>query len=117
MNQPLNERVNETARQYLSHNGGQFRHAGVSLPLDVAVLTIAIQSQIVGSLLTEYGGELGNARALIFIDAMFTAGKLNDWGKDVLDGMLTCFCDDVRDMLDAGQDPAEVLRGRVGGGQ
>ena len=64
MNQPLNDRVNETARQYLSHNGGQFRHAGVSLPLDVAVLTIAIQSQIVGSLLTEYGGELGNARAL-----------------------------------------------------
>ena len=58
MNQPLNERVNETARQYLSHSGDQFRHAGVSLPLDMAVLTIAIQSQIVGSLLTEYGDEL-----------------------------------------------------------
>ena len=115
MNQPIKPLVAAVASQYLEHNGSQYRHVGVCLPLDIQVLTVAIEAQIVGNLMIEYGGELGRSRALIFLSAMFTNGELNDLGTDTLDYMLRCFCEDVRDMLDAGHDPAEVL-GRCAGG-
>ena len=115
--QQINPLVVAAASQYLNRNGNQYRHAGVCLPLDMEVLTVAIEAQIVGSLMIQYGGEVGQSRALIFLAAMFTYGELNDRGADMLDYMLRCFCDDVREMLDTGLDPAEVLSHCVGGVQ
>lgn len=115
MNKQTDLLVAAAARQYLARNGNQYRHAGVCLPLDIDVLSVAIESQIIGNLMIEYGGEVGRSRALIFLAAMFTDSRLNDLGTDALDLMLRCFCEDVRGMLDAGHDPAEVL-GRCAGG-
>lgn len=109
MNKQIEPLIAAIARQYLDRYGNQYRHADVCLPLGMDVLTAAVETQIVGNLLIQYGGKGGRFRVLVFLTAMFTDGELNDWGVDMLDFMLRCFCEDVRHILDAGHVPAKVL--------
>jgi len=114
MNYEIRTLVIHVAGQYLNQNSDQYRHANVCLPLDITILTLAIEAQIVGSFLTQFGGEIGRSNALKFLAAMFNEGTLNDRGTEVIDSMLRTFCESMRSILDAGLDPTEVLGGCVG---
>lgn len=114
MNYEIKILINHVAGQYLNQNSDQYRHANVCLPLDITILTLAIEAQIVGSFLTQFGGEIGCSNAMKFLAAMFNEGTLNDWGTEVIDSMLRTSCKNMRFILDAGLDPTEVLGGCVG---
>lgn len=102
------------AAAYCVLRGDAFKHAAVSLPINSDVLEVAIQAQIVEAMLSLYGSEVGNHRAGLFLAAMLNDAALTPFGINVMDMMLRCFCEDIRQMLDAGLNPIDCLNQSMG---
>lgn len=103
--------ASSVARAYLAVRGNTFNHLGVQLPLNQEVLTMAINSQIVGAHLEHAGGKQGRDDALLMLRHMLAGDELTPLGSLVLDEMNRAFCADVRQMLDRGLNPiAELAR-------
>ncbi len=105
----INAMVKAVARAYLAVRGNTFNHLGVQLPLDQEVLTMAIQSNVVGAHLENAGAKQGQADALLMLRHMLVGDELTPLGSLVLDEMNRAFCADVRQMLDEGRDPMDEL--------
>ena len=105
----INTLVEQLAAAYLLARGHKFRHLGVVLPLDRDVLTMAIQSNVVGAHLENAGAKQGQADALLMLRHMLAGDELTPLGSLVLDEMNRAFCADVRQMLDEGRDPMDEL--------
>ncbi len=105
----INTLVEQLAAAYLLARGREFKHLGVVLPLDRDVLTMAIQSNVVGAHLENAGAKQGQADALLMLRHMLAGDKLTELGGTLLDEMNRCFCADVRQMLDEGRDPMDEL--------
>lgn len=105
----INTMVKAVARAYLAVRGDSFTHLGVQLPLDQEVLTMAIQSNVVGAHLENAGAKQGQADALLMLRHMLVGDELTPLGSLVLDEMNRAFCADVRQMLDEGRDPMDEL--------
>ena len=105
----INTMVKAVARAYLAVRGDSFTHLGVQLPLDQEVLTMAIQSNVVGAHLENAGAKQGQADALLMLRHMLAGDELTPLGSLVLDEMNRAFCADVRQMLDEGKDPMVEL--------
>jgi hypothetical protein len=102
------------AAAYCALRGDAFKHAAVSLSLNSDVLEVAIQAQIVEAMLSHYGGEVGNHRAALFLASMLNGSTLTLLGIEVMDMMLRCICEDVRQMLDAGLNPVDCVKQSMG---
>ncbi len=105
----INTLVEQLAAAYLLARGREFKHLGVVLPLDRDVLTMAIQSNVVGAHLEHAGGKQGREDALLMLRHMVAGDELTPLGSLVLDEMNRAFCADVRQMLDEGKDPMVEL--------
>lgn len=105
----INTLVEQLAAAYLLARGREFKHLGVVLPLDRDVLTMAIQSNVVGAHLENAGAKQGQADALLMLRHMLAGDELTPLGSLVLDEMNRAFCADVRQMLDEGKDPMVEL--------
>ena len=105
----INTLVEQLAAAYLLARGREFKHLGVVLPLDRDVLTMAIQSNVVGAHLENAGAKQGQADALLMLRHMVVGDELTPLGSLVLDEMNRAFCADVRQMLDEGRDPMDEL--------
>ena len=105
----INTLVEQLAAAYLLARGREFKHLGVVLPLDRDVLTMAIQSNVVGAHLENAGAKQGQADALLMLRHMVVEGELTPLGRLMLDEMNRLFCDEVRQMIDRGDDPGVVL--------
>ena len=105
----INTLVEQLAAAYLLARGREFKHLGVVLPLDRDVLTMAIQSNVVGAHLEHAGGKQGRDDALLMLRHMLAGDELTPLGSLVLDEMNRAFCADVRQMLDEGRDPMDEL--------
>ena len=105
----INTLVEQLAAAYLLARGREFKHLGVVLPLDRDVLTMAIQSNVVGAHLENAGAKQGQADALLMLRHMLAGDELTELGGTLLDEMNRCFCADVRQMLDEGKDPMVEL--------
>ncbi|MEA9438785.1 hypothetical protein ACEUDE_05220 [Aeromonas veronii] len=105
----INTLVEQLAAAYLLARGREFKHLGVVLPLDRDVLTMAIQSNVVGAHLENAGAKQGQADALLMLRHMLAGDELTPLGSLVLDEMNRAFCADVRQMLDEGRDPMDEL--------
>ncbi|MFH6560723.1 hypothetical protein [Aeromonas caviae] len=105
----INTLVEQLAAAYLLARGREFKHLGVVLPLDRDVLTMAIQSNVVGAHLENAGAKQGQADALLMLRHMLAGDELTELGGTLLDEMNRCFCADVRQMLDEGRDPMDEL--------
>lgn len=105
----INTLVEQLAAAYLLARGREFKHLGVVLPLDRDVLTMAIQSNVVGAHLEHAGAKQGQADALLMLRHMLAGDELTPLGSLVLDEMNRAFCADVRQMLDEGRDPMDEL--------
>ena len=105
----INTLVEQLAAAYLLARGREFKHLGVVLPLDRDVLTMAIQSNVVGAHLENAGAKQGQADALLMLRHMLAGDELTPLGSLVLDEMNRAFCADVRQMLDEGKDPMDGL--------
>ena len=105
----INTMVSSVARAYLAVRGNTFNHLGVKLHLDQEVLTMAIQSNVVGAHLENAGAKQGQADALLMLRHMLAGDELTELGGTLLDEMNRCFCADVRQMLDEGRDPMDEL--------
>ena len=105
----INTLVEQLAAAYLLARGREFKHLGVVLPLDRDVLTMAIQSNVVGAHLENAGAKQGQADALLMLRHMLAGDGLTPLGSLVLDEMNRAFCADVRQMLDEGKDPMVEL--------
>ena len=105
----INTLVEQLAAAYLLARGREFKHLGVVLPLDRDVLTMAIQSNVVGAHLEHSGGKQGREDALLMLRHMVVGDELTPLGSLVLDEMNRAFCADVRQMLDEGRDPMDEL--------
>ena len=105
----INTLVEQLAAAYLLARGREFKHLGVVLPLDRDVLTMAIQSNVVGAHLENAGAKQGQADALLMLRHMLAGDELTPLGTLVLDEMNRAFCADVRQMLDEGKDPLTEL--------
>lgn len=105
----INTLVEQLAAAYLLARGREFKHLGVVLPLDRDVLTMAIQSNVVGAHLENAGAKQGQADALLMLRHMVAGDELTPLGSLVLDEMNRAFCADVRQMLDEGRDPMDEL--------
>ena len=105
----INALVEQLAAAYLLARGREFKHLGVVLPLDRDVLTMAIQSNVVGAHLEHAGGKQGREDALLMLRHMVAGDELTPLGSLVLDEMNRAFCADVRQMLDEGKDPMDGL--------
>ncbi len=101
--------ASSVARAYLAVRGNTFNHLGVKLHLDQEVLTMAIQSNVVGAHLENAGAKQGQADALLMLRHMLAGDELTELGGTLLDEMNRCFCADVRQMLDEGRDPMDEL--------
>ena len=101
--------ASSVARAYLAVRGNTFNHLGVKLHLDQEVLTMAIQSNVVGAHLENAGAKQGQADALLMLRHMLAGDELTELGGTLLDEMNRCFCADVRQMLDEGKDPMVEL--------
>ena len=98
------------AAAYMDLRGMEFHHAGVVLPLNGSVLDAAIDNNIIGAFLQEYGSEQGTKNACKMLgEYMLNGTDITPVGLDVLDNMNRAFCDMVRGMLDAGLDPMVEL--------
>lgn len=75
MNYEIRTLVTHVAGQYLNQNSVQYCHVNVCLPLDITILALAIEAQIVGSFLTQFGGEIGHSNTMKFLAAMFNEGR------------------------------------------
>ncbi len=111
----INTLVEQLAAAYLLARGREFKHLGVVLPLDRDVLTMAIQSNVVGAHLENAGAKQGQADALLMLRHMLAGDELTPLGSLVLDEMNRAFCADVRQMLDEGRDPLTELAREQGG--
>jgi hypothetical protein len=105
----INTLVEQLAAAYLLARGREFKHLGVVLPLDRDVLTMAIQSNVVGACLERGGGEQGLEDAMLLLRHMVTGNELTPLGRLMLDEMNSLFCAEVREMLDEGKDPLTEL--------
>ena len=105
----INELVERLSLAYLLARGNTFNHLGVKLHLDRDVLTMAIQSNVVGAHLENAGAKQGQADALLMLRHMLAGDELTPLGSLVLDEMNRAFCADVRQMLDEGKDPMVEL--------
>ena len=105
----IDKLVSSVARAYLVVRGNTFKHLGVQLPLNQEVLTMAIHNQIVGAHLENAGAKQGQADALLMLRHMLAGDELTPLGTLVLDEMSRLFCDEVRQMIDRGDDPGVVL--------
>lgn len=105
----IDKLVKAVARAYLAVRGNTFNHLGVKLHLDQEVLTMAIQSSVVGAHLENAGAKQGQADALLMLRHMVTGGELTPLGRLMLDEMNALFCAEVREMIDRGDDPGIVL--------
>ena len=105
----IDKLVSSAALAYLAARGNTFNHLGVKLHLDQEVLTMAIQSNVVGAHLEHAGGKQGRDDALLMLRHMVTGGELTPLGRLMLDEMNTLFCAEVREMIDRGDDPGIVL--------
>jgi len=99
----INTLVEQLAAAYLLARGREFKHLGVVLPLDRDVLTMAIQSNIVGAHLEHSGGKQGREDALLMLRHMVAGETLTPLGALVMDQMYCALCADVRQMLDEGK--------------
>jgi hypothetical protein len=109
------EQLRETlAAAYMDLRDSEFRHAGVALPLTGSVLGAAIDNNIIGAFLQEYGSEQGTKNACKMLgEYMLNGNDITPVGLELLDGMNRAFCDLVRGMLDNGMDPmVELARER-----
>ena len=107
----INTLVEQLAAAYLLARGREFKHLGVVLPLDRDVLTMAIQSNVVGAHLEHAGGKQGREDALLMLRHMVAGETLTPLGALVMDQMYCALCADVRQMLDEGKNPlAELAR-------
>lgn len=105
----INTMVSSVARAYLAVRGNTFNHLGVHLPLTAELLALAIKNNIVGACLERGGGEQGLEDALLMLRHMVVEGELTPLGRLMLDEMNRLFCDEVRQMIDRGDDPGVVL--------
>ncbi|MGL6603783.1 hypothetical protein ACSZN2_19830 [Aeromonas hydrophila] len=105
------------AAAYMDLRGMEFHHAGVVLPLNGSVLGAAIDNNIIGAFLQEYGSEQGTKNASKMLgEYMLNGTDITPVGLELLDNMNRAFCNLIRGMLDAGQDPmVELERERKGG--
>ena len=101
---------------YMDLRGMEFHHAGVVLPLNGSVLDSAIDNNIIGAFLQEYGSEQGTKNACKMLgEYMLNGTDITPVGLELLDNMNRAFCNLIRGMLDAGQDPmVELERERKG---
>lgn len=109
MNKQIESLIIDIARQYLNRYGNKYRHTDVCLPLDMDVLTTAVEILIFSNRPFQHGGKEGQLRVLVFLTAMYTDGKLNDEGIDMLDYVLRAFCENISFMLDVSHVPANVI--------
>ena len=105
----INTLVEQLAAAYLLARGREFKHLGVVLPLDRDVLTMAIQSNVVGAHLENAGAKQGREDALLMLRHMVAGETLTPLGALVMDQMFCALCADVRQMLDEGKDPMDGL--------
>ena len=99
---------------YMDLRGMEFHHAGVVLPLNGSVLDAAIDNNIIGAFLQEYGSEQGTKNACKMLgEYMLNGTDITPVGLELLDGMNRAFCELARGMLDNGKDPmVELARER-----
>ncbi len=98
------------AAAYMDLRDSEFRHAGVALPLNGVALEAAIDNNIIGTFLQEYGSEQGTKNACKMLgEYMLNGTDITPAGLELLDNMNRAFCDMVRGMLDAGLDPVVEL--------
>lgn len=104
------------AAAYMDLRDSEFHHAGVALPLNGTALEAAIDNNIIGTFLQEYGSEQGTKNACKMLgEYMLNGTDITPVGLDLLDNMNRGFCNLIRGMLDAGQDPmVELERERKG---
>lgn len=76
----INTLVEQLAAAYLLARGREFKHLGVVLPLDRDVLTMAIQSNVVGAHLENAGAKQGQADALLMLRHMLAGDELTELG-------------------------------------
>ena len=95
---------------YMDLRGMEFHHAGVVLPLNGSVLDAVIDNNIIGAFLQEYGSEQGTKNACKMLgEYMLNGTDITPVGLELLDNMNRAFCNLIRGMLDAGQDPMVEL--------
>ncbi len=95
---------------YMDLRGMEFHHAGVVLHLNGSVLDAAIDNNIIGAFLQEYGSEQGTKNACKMLgEYMLNGTDITPVGLELLDNMNRAFCNLIRGMLDVGQDPMVEL--------
>ena len=98
------------AAAYMDLRDSEFRHAGVALPLNGVALEAAIDNNIIGAFLQEYGSEKGTKNACKMLgEYMLNGTDITPVGLELLDNMNRAFGNPIRGMLDAGQDPMVEL--------
>ena len=74
------------------------------------MLDAAIDNNIIGAFLQEYGSEQGTKNACKMLgEYMLNGTDITPVGLELLDNMNRAFCNLIRGMLDVGQDPMVEL--------
>lgn len=111
MNSKIDSLVSELAAAYLKERQGDFVHAMIRIPLDAEILTLALQNNIVGGFLRlAPNPQQGMEECEYLIGHMMKDGQITPQGLALIDQLNQMFCEEVRQMIDEGQDPEAALR-------